>query len=52
MTPNPITIGSQALAAEALGIMNDRAITALVVVDDGTLVGLLKIHDILHAGVA
>ena len=52
MTPNPITIGSQALAAEALGIMNDRAITALVVVDNGTLVGLLKIHDILHAGVA
>jgi arabinose-5-phosphate isomerase len=52
MTVDPITIRSQALAAEALGIMNDRTITTLFVVDDGILAGIVHIHDILYAGVA
>ncbi len=52
MTTAPVTVGSNQLAAEALGIMNDRAITALFVVDGGRLNGILHIHDILHAGIA
>ena len=57
MTPTPKTIGARALAAEALGIMNARAITALFVVGEpgetgARPVGILHIHDILRAGVA
>jgi arabinose-5-phosphate isomerase len=52
MTPAPVTIRSNALAAEALGIMNERSITTLFVVDDGCLSGIVHIHDILHSGVA
>jgi arabinose-5-phosphate isomerase len=52
MTPAPMTICSQILAIEALGIMNEHTITSLFVVDDGNLVGILHIHDILHSGVA
>lgn len=52
MTPAPVTIRSNALAAEALGIMNERAITALFVVDGDRLAGIVHIHDILHSGVA
>jgi arabinose-5-phosphate isomerase len=57
MTPAPKTIGPQALAAEALGRMNQSAITSLFVVEGGagagagTVVGLLHLHDLLRAGV-
>jgi arabinose-5-phosphate isomerase len=55
MTRNPRTIAPDALAAEALHLMNarERPITALFVVDGGGLpVGILHIHDLLRAGVA
>ncbi|HET8997035.1 MAG TPA: KpsF/GutQ family sugar-phosphate isomerase [Acetobacteraceae bacterium] len=55
MTRNPRTIGPDALAAEALGLMNarERPITALFVVDsDGMPIGILHVHDLLRAGVA
>ena len=55
MTKAPRTIGAEALAAEALALMNDpaRPVTALFVVDDGGRpVGILHIHDLLRAGVA
>jgi arabinose-5-phosphate isomerase len=55
MTPKPRTIGPDALAAEALRLMNEaaRPITALFVVDDGGApIGILHIHDLLRAGVA
>ena len=51
MTANPLTINSKALAAEALAIMNDKAITSLFVVDAKQPVGILHIHDCLRAGV-
>ena len=51
MTPRPKTIRPDALAAEALGVMNQRAITSLFVVEDGRPVGILHIHDCLRAGV-
>lgn len=53
MHPNPKTIGSGSLAAEALGLMNRFAITALFVVDEGMHpIGFLHMHDCLRAGIA
>jgi arabinose-5-phosphate isomerase len=52
MTRGPLTIRPQALAAEALGLMNARKKTCLFAVDEGKPVGLLHIHDCLRAGVA
>ena len=55
MTPDPRTITADALAAEALRVMNawERPITALFVVDrDRRPVGILHVHDLLRAGVA
>ena len=53
MTRHPRTIGPEALAAEALRMMNERAITALFVVDAaGAPIGILHVHDLLRAGVA
>ncbi|SIS57773.1 KpsF/GutQ family sugar-phosphate isomerase [Phaeovulum vinaykumarii] len=55
MTADPQTIAPDALAAEALGLMNGRKITCLFVLDpdgDGRPAGILHIHDCLRAGVA
>jgi arabinose-5-phosphate isomerase len=53
MHPDPKTIAATALAAEALGLMNRTAITALFVVDaGGRPIGFLHMHDCLRAGVA
>jgi arabinose-5-phosphate isomerase len=54
MTPNPRTIGPDALAEEAVAVMNECKITCLFVVDpagSGRVVGILHIHDCLRAGV-
>ncbi|MEH6360067.1 MAG: KpsF/GutQ family sugar-phosphate isomerase [Amylibacter sp.] len=51
-TMGPSTVTPEMLASEALGIMNRRTISALMVVDGaGALKGLVHIHDILRAGV-
>src|SRR5512134_959545 len=52
MTPRPRTISRDALASEALGVMNSRSITNLFVVEDGRPVGIIHVHDCLRAGVA
>ena len=55
MTGNPKTIRPQALAAEALGVMNNpaaRPITSLFVVEETRLVGLIHMHDCLRAGIS
>ncbi len=52
-TPGPQTIGPDALASEALGVMTARRITTLMVVDAADrLVGVIHMHDCLRAGVA
>jgi arabinose-5-phosphate isomerase len=52
MTRDCITVSRGMLAAEALKIMEHRAINALVVVDgDGRLEGAMNMHDLLRAGV-
>jgi arabinose-5-phosphate isomerase len=55
MTASPRVIGPDALAAEALRVMNapERPITALFVVDPNRQpIGILHIHDLLRAGLA
>ncbi|UFQ98419.1 KpsF/GutQ family sugar-phosphate isomerase [Pseudomonas wenzhouensis] len=52
MTPHGKTARAEMLAAEALKIMEDNKINALVVVDDlDNPVGALNMHDLLRAGV-
>lgn len=52
MTKNPKTIGAEALAVEAVSVMNEKSITSLFVMDGQKPVGLIHIHDCLRAGVA
>lgn len=52
MTPDCTTTGAEILAAEAVQIMQERKINALVVVnDDHNPIGALNMHDMLKAGV-
>ena len=47
MTSAPLTIAPEALATEALKLMEERKITSLPVVeDDRSLVGVVQIHDL------
>ncbi|MBY0406676.1 MAG: KpsF/GutQ family sugar-phosphate isomerase [Rickettsiales bacterium] len=52
MTQTPLTIRPGALAAEALGVMNTKGITALFAVEEGKAEGIIHIHDVLRAGIA
>lgn len=52
MNSTPKTINNKALPAEALKMMEDLKITALVVCDEQTRpIGILHMHDLLRAGV-
>ena len=54
MTASPVTVGPQVLAYDALQRMEDRPsqISVLPVTDDdGRCVGLVRVHDIVRAGV-
>ena len=52
MTANCVTIQADRIASEALKIMHDKKINALMVVDsDLTVQGALNMHDLLRAGV-
>lgn len=54
MTPAPKTIRPQALAAEALAVMNqaERPFTVIFVVESQRPIGAVHMHDCLRAGVA
>lgn len=58
MTHRPRTIPPDALAGEALAVMNDRKITCLLVTEadpsqtGDRAIGILHVHDCLRAGVA
>jgi arabinose-5-phosphate isomerase len=46
------TISADVLAAEAVHLMEENKITALLVVDDDRrLVGALNVHDLFRAGI-
>jgi arabinose-5-phosphate isomerase len=51
MTTTPRTTGPDALAAAAVGVMERFGVMALPVVhDDGRLVGMVHLHDLMRAG--
>jgi arabinose-5-phosphate isomerase len=53
MTPTPITIAPDAMAAEALALLNETKRTVLIVVDAARMpVGVVHLHDLYSAGVA
>lgn len=53
MTEHPKFIAADALAAEALRLMEDNSITVLpVVTDRGQIRGALHLHDLVRAGLA
>jgi arabinose-5-phosphate isomerase len=52
MTLGPKSVLPSTLAAEAVHLMETHRITSLIVLDDqGVLVGVLHVHDLLRAGV-
>ena len=48
MTRGAVTIPPATLAVEALGIMEQRKITSIVVVDAGRVAGVVHLHDLWH----
>ena len=52
MTAGGSTIGSGRLAVEALQLMQNKKINALLVIDNNKLVGALNMHDMLKAGLS
>jgi arabinose-5-phosphate isomerase len=51
MHKSPHTIDATALASAALARMEERSITQLVVMESDRPVGIVHLHDLLHAGV-
>jgi arabinose-5-phosphate isomerase len=52
MTADCVTISAERIASEALKIMHDKKINALMVVDDKLQIqGALNMHDLLRAGI-
>ena len=51
MTRKPLTIPSNKLAVEALVLLKEKNISALPVLEDGKVVGTIRIQDILGAGI-
>jgi arabinose-5-phosphate isomerase len=52
MTKNPKTVTADQLVSEAIELLNSSKIMAVIVVDAGTPVGIIHMHDLLRAGVA
>lgn len=51
MTRNPKTIAANRLAVEAVQLMEAAKVYVLLVLDEGKLVGAIRMHDLLRAGV-
>ena len=49
MTPNPIRITPDALSAKAQGLMENRKITSLFVMEGEEIRGIITMHDLLQA---
>ena len=52
MTAEPVVVDPEAMAYEALKLMEDRPsqIAVLPVVEDGRAVGLVRLHDLVRIG--
>ncbi|MBQ7544792.1 MAG: KpsF/GutQ family sugar-phosphate isomerase [Synergistaceae bacterium] len=52
MTKTPKTISPDALAAEAVRVMENNEISVLIAVEDGKPAGIVHIHELLREGIA
>ena len=52
MTKTPKSVDQQMRAFDALSLMNENAISQLLVLKDRQLIGVIGIHDILKAGIS
>lgn len=52
MSHKPVSVSPDMLATDALRIMNESAVMVLFVQDQGQLVGIVHMHDIVGTGVA
>jgi arabinose-5-phosphate isomerase len=52
MTQHYRSIDANSLAVEALNLMQEHAITVLPVVQEGRVIGIIHMHDLLRAGIA
>jgi CBS domain-containing protein len=48
MSPDPVTISSTATISEAVKVFNEKKFLALPVVDNGELVGIVSVKDVIH----
>jgi len=51
MNKNPKMISAEAMAADALQVMQDNKISQLVVLENDKYVGIIHLHDILREGI-
>lgn len=51
MTRNPKTVSGDALAAVAMGMMEEHSITSLFILEGKKPVGVIHLHDLLKAGI-
>ena len=51
MSSEPIVIDSKTLALDALKIMNDNKITQIIIVEKGSYLGMVHMHQILNSGI-
>jgi arabinose-5-phosphate isomerase len=51
MTKSPKNISTSILVSEALNVLENNAITQLVVIDEGEYKGIIHLHDILKEGI-
>jgi len=52
MTKNPITVNTDTIGSEILAIMQEKNISAVFVVENKSVLGLVHFHDLLKSGVA
>ena len=50
MTKNPVTIGPDEMAVDALDLLRKKEITQLAVTDNGKYAGILHLHDLIREG--
>lgn len=50
MTANPVTIGPEAMAVDALELLREKEVSQLVVVENGKYTGIVHLHDLVKEG--
>ncbi len=51
LSPNPLTVETEALVSDALDLMRSRNVTQLLVTDNQKYLGVIHLHDILKEGI-